>query len=47
MGQLIKIINLAENIIRLSGVQGITIQKIGLCGVVYEELLVETEKKTG
>ena len=26
MGQLIKIINLAENIIRLSGVQGITIQ---------------------
>ena len=23
--------NLAENIIRLSGVQGITIQKIGLC----------------
>lgn len=31
MGQLIKIINLAENIIRLSGVQGITIQKIRLC----------------
>lgn len=31
MEQLIKIINLAENIIRLSGVQGITIQKIGLC----------------
>ena len=40
MGQLIKIINLAENIIRLSGVQGITIQKIRLC----EERLVETEK---
>lgn len=46
MGQLIKIINLAENIIRLSGVQGITIQKIGLCRVkkLYEELLVETGK---
>lgn len=46
MGQLIKIINLAENIIRLSGVQGITIQKIGLClgEKLYEELLVETGK---
>ena len=46
MGQLIKIINLAENMIRLSGVQGITIQKIGLCPgeKLYEKLLVETEK---
>lgn len=46
MEQLIKIINLAENMIRLSGVQGITIQKIGLCPgeKLYEELLVETEK---
>lgn len=46
MGQLIKIINLAENMIRLSGVQGITIQKIGLClgEKLYEKLLVETEK---
>lgn len=46
MGQLIKIINLAENMIRLSGVQEITIQKIGLCPgeKLYEKLLVETEK---
>ena len=46
MGQLIKIINLAENMIRLSGVQVITIQKIGLCPgeKLYEKLLVETEK---
>ena len=46
MGQLIKIIYLAENMIRLSGVQEITIQKIGLCPgeKLYEKLLVETEK---
>lgn len=46
MGQPVKILDLAENMIRLSGVQGITVQEIGLRPgeKLFEELLVKTEE---
>lgn len=46
MGQPVKIMNLAENMIRLSGVQGIEIIETGLRPgeKLYEELLVKTEE---
>ena len=46
MGQPIKIMDLAENMIRLSGVQGISILGTGLRlgEKLYEELLVKTEE---
>ena len=46
MGQPIKIMDLAENMIRLSGVQGIKIVETGLRPgeKLYEELLVKTEE---
>lgn len=45
MGQPVKILDLAENMIRLSGVQGITVQEIGLRPgeKLFEKLLVKTE----
>lgn len=45
MGQPVKILDLAENMIRLSGAQGISIQEIGLRPgeKLFEELLVKTE----
>lgn len=45
MGQPAKILDLAENMICLSGVQGITVQEIGLRPgeKLFEELLVKTE----
>lgn len=46
MGQPVKILDLAENMIRLSGVQGIEVKEIGLRPgeKLYEELLVKTEE---
>ena len=46
MGQPVKIMDLAENMIRLSGVQGIEIIETGLRPGEkrYEELLVKTEE---
>lgn len=46
MGHPIKIMDLAENMIRLSGVQGISILETGLRlgEKLYEELLVKTEE---
>lgn len=46
MGQPVKILDLAENMIHLSGVQGITVQEIGLRPgeKLFEELLVKTEE---
>lgn len=46
MGQPVKIMNLAENMIRLSGVHGIEIVETGLRPgeKLYEELLVKTEE---
>lgn len=46
MGQPVKILELAENMIRLSGVEGIEIVETGLRPgeKLYEELLVKTEK---
>lgn len=46
MGQPVKIMDLAESMIRLSGVQGIKIIEIGLRPgeKLYEELLVKTEE---
>jgi FlaA1/EpsC-like NDP-sugar epimerase len=45
MGQPVRILDLAENMIRLSGVQGIDIVETGLRPgeKLYEELLVKTE----
>lgn len=45
MGQPVKILDLAENMIRLPGVQGITVQEIGLRPgeKLFEKLLVKTE----
>ena len=46
MGEPVKILDLAENMIRLSGVQGIEVKEIGLRPgeKLYEELLVKTEE---
>lgn len=46
MGQPVKIMDLAENMIHLSGVQGIEIVETGLRPgeKLYEELLVKTEE---
>lgn len=46
MGQPVKIIDLAENMIRLSGVQGVQVVETGLRPgeKLYEELLVRTEE---
>ena len=46
MGQPVKIMDLAENMIRLSGIQGIEIIETGLRlgEKLYEELLVKTEE---
>ena len=46
MGQSVKILDLAENLIQLSGVQGIKIVETGLRPgeKLYEELLVKTEE---
>ena len=46
MGQPVKILDLAENMIRLSGVEGIEIVETGLRPgeKLYEELLVKTEE---
>ena len=46
MGQPVKILELAENMIRLSGAQGIEIVETGLRPgeKLYEELLVKTEE---
>lgn len=46
MGQPVKILDLAESMIRLSGIQGIEIVETGLRPgeKLYEELLVQTEK---
>lgn len=46
MGQPVKILDLAENMIRLSGVQGISVIETGLRPgeKLYEELLVKTEE---
>lgn len=46
MGQPVKILDLAENLIQLSGVQGIKIVETGLRPgeKLYEELLVKTEE---
>ena len=46
MGQPVKIMDLAENMIRLSGVQGISVVETGLRPgeKLYEELLVKTEE---
>ena len=46
MGQPVKILELAENMIRLSGAQGIEIRETGLRPgeKLYEELLVKTEE---
>lgn len=45
MGQPVKILDLAENMICLSGVQGITVQEIGLRSgeKLFEKLLVKAE----
>lgn len=45
MGQPVKILDLAENMIRLSGVQVITVQEIGIRPgeKLFEKLLVKTE----
>lgn len=46
MGQPVKIMDLAENMIHLSGVQGIEVKEVGLRpgDKLYEELLVKTEE---
>lgn len=46
MGQPVKILDLAENMIRLSGVQGIEVKEVGLRPgeKLYEELLVKAEE---
>ena len=48
MGKPIKIYELAQNMIKLSGAEGIEIREIGLRPgeKLYEELLVKTEKLT-
>lgn len=48
MGQPVKILDLAENMIRLSGVQNVEIQETGLRPgeKLYEELLIQTETLT-